>query len=52
MCCRTADEHKIGVIVYSPMKSGLLTGKMTKERVAAIPEDDFRSAPLPSRSRT
>jgi len=36
-----AQEH-IGVIVYSPMKSGLLTGKMTAERVAALPEDDFR----------
>ena len=24
------------------MKSGLLTGKMTQERVAALPEDDFR----------
>jgi aryl-alcohol dehydrogenase-like predicted oxidoreductase len=35
-------EHGIGVIVYSPMKSGLLTGKMTKERVAAFPPDDFR----------
>jgi aryl-alcohol dehydrogenase-like predicted oxidoreductase len=32
----------IGVIVYSPMKSGLLTGRMTRERVAALPEDDFR----------
>ena len=32
----------IGVIVYSPMKSGLLTGKMTRERIAALPEDDFR----------
>ena len=37
--CQT---HGIGVIVYSPMKSGLLTGKMTKERVAGFPEDDFR----------
>ena len=37
--CQT---HGIGVIVYSPMKSGLLTGKMTKQRVAALPEDDFR----------
>jgi aryl-alcohol dehydrogenase-like predicted oxidoreductase len=36
------EQHGIGVIVYSPMKSGLLTGKMTKERVAAFPEDDFR----------
>ena len=36
------QEHTIGVIVYSPMKSGLLTGKMTRERVASLPEDDFR----------
>jgi aryl-alcohol dehydrogenase-like predicted oxidoreductase len=35
-------QHGIGAIVYSPMKSGLLTGKMTKERVAALPADDFR----------
>jgi aryl-alcohol dehydrogenase-like predicted oxidoreductase len=35
-------QHKIGVIVYSPMKSGLLTGAMTRERIAAMPEDDFR----------
>ena len=35
-------KHGIGVIVYSPMKSGLLTGKMTKERVAQFPQDDFR----------
>src|SRR5215471_6881916 len=35
-------EHNIGVIVYSPMKSGLLTGKMTRERIAALPKDDFR----------
>ncbi|MDR3671821.1 MAG: aldo/keto reductase [Holophaga sp.] len=34
-------EH-LGVLVYSPMKSGLLTGKMTRERVAALPDDDFR----------
>jgi aryl-alcohol dehydrogenase-like predicted oxidoreductase len=37
-----AKEHGIGVINYSPMQSGLLTGAMTKERVAAMPEDDFR----------
>jgi aryl-alcohol dehydrogenase-like predicted oxidoreductase len=36
------QKANIGVIVYSPMKSGLLTGKMTAERVAALPEDDFR----------
>jgi aryl-alcohol dehydrogenase-like predicted oxidoreductase len=35
-------EHNIGVIVYSPMKSGLLTGAMTRERVASLPADDFR----------
>lgn len=35
-------EHAIGVINYSPQHSGLLTGAMTKERVAALPEDDFR----------
>jgi aryl-alcohol dehydrogenase-like predicted oxidoreductase len=39
-------RHNIGVIVYSPMKSGLLTGKMTKERVAALPQDDFRKRAL------
>jgi aryl-alcohol dehydrogenase-like predicted oxidoreductase len=32
----------IGVIVYSPMKSGLLTGHMTRERLAGLPQDDFR----------
>jgi aryl-alcohol dehydrogenase-like predicted oxidoreductase len=37
--CR--GQH-IGVIVYSPMKSGLLTGKMTRERIAKLPPDDFR----------
>jgi len=35
-------EHGIGVINYSPMMSGLLTGAMTKERIAAMPDDDFR----------
>jgi aryl-alcohol dehydrogenase-like predicted oxidoreductase len=35
-------ERQIGVIVYSPMKSGLLTGKMTSERIASLPPDDFR----------
>ncbi|MBX5450034.1 aldo/keto reductase [Thermogemmatispora sp.] len=36
------QEHNIGVIVYSPMASGLLTGRMTKERVAALPDNDWR----------
>jgi len=39
-------RHGVGVIVYSPMKSGLLTGTMTKERVAAFPPDDFRRKAL------
>ncbi|MBC6430322.1 aldo/keto reductase [Nostoc sp. HG1] len=36
------QENNIGVIVYSPMQSGLLTGKMTPERVANLPADDWR----------
>jgi aryl-alcohol dehydrogenase-like predicted oxidoreductase len=32
----------IGVIVYSPMASGLLTGAMTRERAAKLPADDWR----------
>lgn len=35
-------RNHIGVIAYSPMASGLLTGKMTRERVAALPKDDWR----------
>jgi len=37
-----ALANGIGVLCYSPMKSGLLSGGMTRERVAAFPEDDFR----------
>src|SRR5215210_7129732 len=37
-----ASQHKIGVIVYSPMASGLLSGAMTRARIAALPEDDWR----------
>ncbi|MDN4613540.1 aldo/keto reductase [Leifsonia sp. F6_8S_P_1B] len=37
------DAHGTGVIVYSPMQSGLLTGTMTAERVAALPENDWRA---------
>jgi len=32
----------IGVIAYSPMASGLLTGAMTRERAANLPKDDWR----------
>ena len=35
-------ESHIGVINYSPMVSGLLTGKMTAERIKNLPEDDWR----------
>lgn len=36
-------EHGIGVIVYAPMQSGLLTGAMTRERAAALPASDWRT---------
>ena len=36
------QKNNIGVINYAPMHSGLLTGAMTKERVAHFPSDDFR----------
>lgn len=35
--------HETGVIVYSPMQSGLLTGRFTRQRAAALPSDDWRS---------
>jgi aryl-alcohol dehydrogenase-like predicted oxidoreductase len=37
-----ARSQGIGVIVYSPMGSGLLSGAMTRERIAGMPEDDWR----------
>jgi aryl-alcohol dehydrogenase-like predicted oxidoreductase len=37
-----AEREGIGVIVYSPMGSGLLSGAMTRERIEALPEDDWR----------
>jgi aryl-alcohol dehydrogenase-like predicted oxidoreductase len=37
------QSHGLGVIVYSPMQSGLLTGAMTRERVAKLPDNDWRS---------
>ena len=36
------EKNNIGVIVYSPMASGLLTGKMTRERIQGLPDDDWR----------
>jgi aryl-alcohol dehydrogenase-like predicted oxidoreductase len=35
-------QNNIGVIPYSPMQSGLLTGTMTRERLASLPEGDWR----------
>jgi len=35
-------EHNVGLIVYSPMLSGMLTGGMTKERAENLPADDWR----------
>jgi len=35
-------ENGIGVINYSPMASGLLTGKMTRDRIQNLPPDDWR----------
>jgi aryl-alcohol dehydrogenase-like predicted oxidoreductase len=37
-----AKSHNIGVIVYSPMSAGLLTGSMTRERVANFSSEDWR----------
>ena len=37
-----AEEHDTGVIVYSPMASGLLTGRFSAERLAALTDDDWR----------
>lgn len=35
-------EHNIGVVVYSPMQKGLLTGKLSKQRMERLSEDDHR----------
>jgi len=38
------EENDIGIIAYSPMQKGLLSGKVTKEWAAALPADDHRRA--------
>ncbi|MGA8113294.1 MAG: aldo/keto reductase [Actinocatenispora sp.] len=38
------DAHDTGVIVYSPMQAGLLTGSFSAERAATLPDDDWRHA--------
>ena len=35
-------EQNIGVIAYSPMRAGFLSGAMTRERAGALPDDDWR----------
>jgi aryl-alcohol dehydrogenase-like predicted oxidoreductase len=35
--------HETGVIAYSPMQAGLLTGRFTVERAQSLPADDWRS---------
>jgi len=35
-------RNQIGVIVYSPMQAGLLSGRFTRERAASLPADDWR----------
>ncbi|MGA3285607.1 MAG: aldo/keto reductase [Verrucomicrobiota bacterium] len=37
------QRKNVGVIVYSPMASGLLTGAMTRERIASLPKNDWRN---------
>jgi aryl-alcohol dehydrogenase-like predicted oxidoreductase len=38
-----AENQRTGVIVYSPMGSGMLTGGITRERVESLPDDDWRN---------
>ncbi len=37
------NTNEIGIIAYSPMQAGLLTGKFTKERAMTLPDSDWRS---------
>ncbi|MBU6240127.1 MAG: aldo/keto reductase [Planctomycetes bacterium] len=37
------QQHGIGVLAYSPMGSGMLTGAMSRERIANLPSDDWRT---------
>ena len=41
-------QHNIGVIGYSPMHNGLLSGRMTRERIAALPKTDWRVSANPA----
>jgi aryl-alcohol dehydrogenase-like predicted oxidoreductase len=37
-----ALQHDIGVVIYSPQESGLLSGAMSAQRIASLPDDDWR----------
>lgn len=41
-------KHNIGVLAYSPMHNGLLSGSMTRERIAALPRTDWRKQVNPA----
>jgi aryl-alcohol dehydrogenase-like predicted oxidoreductase len=41
------QKHNIGVIIYSPLQSGLLSGAMTRERITSLPVNDWRSSKSP-----
>lgn len=41
------EQSEIGVIAYSTLQSGLLTGAMTRERIAGLPVDDWRKTRSP-----
>jgi aryl-alcohol dehydrogenase-like predicted oxidoreductase len=36
------EAHRVGIVAYSPMQTGLLSGRFTKERAAALAPDDWR----------
>jgi aryl-alcohol dehydrogenase-like predicted oxidoreductase len=42
-----SQEHGVGVLAYSPMGSGLLTGTMTREYIAGLPDNDWRKTGHP-----
>jgi aryl-alcohol dehydrogenase-like predicted oxidoreductase len=45
-------EHNIGVIPYSPMQSGMLTGKFSREYIDSMPKTDWRLHTAPFREPT
>ncbi len=42
------EQQNIGVIVYSPMHNGLLSGAMSRERITALPDSDWRKKVNPA----